>query len=443
MLTERVVWTEGLQLCPVHFQQQDRYAESQMSQRGLLLSRYGWGFTEFAIDEQYLNLGKVVLSKAQGILPDGSLFEIGHGQEGLSLDVEPGTMNRQVVLALPIALEGSSEIRDESNQGLSTRYVAHPVMVRSNVAADTRERTIQCARPDLKLMFEDDSSRSGHVILPVLHIVECRPDKSILVDKDFTPTFMHLGASSLLSGYLRELIGLISHRADQLARRISSAGSTGTAEIADFMLLQCLNRAEPVFKHLDKTPHVTPEDFYRALLSLVGELASYVEAGKRPGDLPDYNHKAQYSCFTDLMELARFALSMVLEQHAIELPLQQRKYGITVSPIHDRNLLASASFILVASADMDQESLRTSLPRQLKIGTVENIRDLVNRQLPGIKISALAVAPRQIPFHAGKSYFHLEFTSEELAQMELSGGFAFYVSGTFPGLQLQFWAIKE
>ena len=443
MLTERVVWTEGLQLCPVHFQQQDRYAESQMSQRGLLLSRYGWGFTEFAIDEQYLNLGKVVLSKAQGILPDGSLFEIGHGQEGLSLDVEPGTMNRQVVLALPIALEGSSEIRDESNQGLSTRYVAHPVMVRSNVAADTRERTIQCARPDLKLMFEDDSSRSGHVILPVLHIVECRPDKSILVDKDFTPTFMHLGASSLLSGYLRELIGLISHRADQLARRISSAGSTGTAEIADFMLLQCLNRAEPVFKHLDKTPHVTPEDFYRALLSLVGELASYVEAGKRPEDLPDYNHKAQYSCFTDLMELARFALSMVLEQHAIELPLQQRKYGITVSPIHDRNLLASASFILVASADMDQESLRTSLPRQLKIGTVENIRDLVNRQLPGIKISALAVAPRQIPFHAGKSYFHLEFTSEELAQMELSGGFAFYVSGTFPGLQLQFWAIKE
>ncbi|WP_297260692.1 type VI secretion system baseplate subunit TssK [uncultured Desulfovibrio sp.] len=443
MLTERVVWTEGLQLCPVHFQQQDRYTESQLAQRGLLLPRYGWGFTEFVIDEQYLNLGKVVLSKAQGILPDGSLFEIGHGQEGLSLDVEPGVMNRQVVLALPIALEGSSEIREEKNTGLSTRYVAHAVTVRSNIAADTRERAIQCARPDLKLMFADDVSQNGYVILPILHIVECRPDKSILADKDFTPTFMHMGASPLLSGYLRELIGLISHRADQLARRISSAGSTGTAEIADFMLLQCLNRAEPVFKHLDTTPNVTPEDCYLQLLSLVGELASYVEAGKRPGDLPRYNHRAQYQCFTDLMELARFALSMVLEQHAVELPLQQRKYGITVSPIHDRNLLTAASFILVASADMDQETLRTSLPRQLKIGTVENIRDLVNRQLPGIRIAALAVAPRQIPFHAGKSYFHLEFTSEELAQMELSGGFAFYVSGTFPGLQLQFWAIKE
>ncbi len=443
MLTEQVVWTEGMQLNPVHFQQQNRYTQSQVCRRNLLLNHYGWGFTEFVIDEQYLNLGKIVLSKAQGILPDGTLFEIGHGQEGLSLEVEPGTMNKKVVLALPIALEGSPDTRDEMNAGLSTRYVAHMSTVRDSNAGSRQERPITCARLDLKLMYEADTSMSGHVSLPLMHVVECRPDKSIMADKDFTPTFMHTGASPLLSGYLREIIGLVSHRADQLARRISSAGSTGSAEIADFMLLQCLNRIEPEFKHLERTPNINPEEFYMLLLALVGELASFVEAGKRPGDLPPYNHAEQYRCFTDLMEQARYALSMVLEQHAVELPMQQRKYGITVSPIHDRNLLASGSFILVASADMSQESLRASLPRQLKIGTVENIRDLVNRQLPGIRIAALSVAPRQIPFHSGKSYFHLELTSEELAQMELSGGFAFYVSGTFPGLQLQFWAIKE
>lgn len=443
MLPEKVVWPEGLFLNPLHMQQVDRYTESQINRRNLLLHHYGWGFTELVIDEQYLNLGKVVLSKAQGILPDGTLFEIGHGQEGLSLDVEPGITNRRVALALPIALEGSSDTRDEANMGLSTRFIAHAVSVRDSNAGSTRERSILCGALDLKLLYEDDTSLSGHVNLPLLHVVECRPDKTILVDKDFAPTFMHLDASPLLSGYLREIIGLVAHRADQLALRISSAGSTGTAEIADFMLLQCLNRAEPEFKQLEKTPNANPEEFYRRLLTLVGELASFVESGKRPGDLPLYSHAEQYKCFADLMESARFALSMVLEQHAVELPMQQRKYGIMVSPIHDRNLLASASFVLVARADMDQEALRASLPRQLKIGTVENIRDLVNRQLPGIKISALAVAPRQIPFHAGKSYFHLDFSSEELAQMELSGGFAFYISGTFPGLQLQFWAIKE
>jgi type VI secretion system protein ImpJ len=68
---------------------------------------------------------------------------------------------------------------------------------------------------------------------------------------------------------------------------------------------------------------------------------------------------------------------------------------------------------------------------------------MVRLQLPGIRLSALPVAPRQIPFHAGKTYFKLDITSEELAQLEMSGGFALHVSGNFPGLQLQFWAIKE
>lgn len=443
MLPEKVVWPDGVRLTPMHFQQLDRYVNAQVSQRDILLSHYGWGFTECLIDEQYLGLGKVVLVRARGILPDGTLFEIGHGQDGLSLEVEPGVMNRRVVLALPLALEGSAETRNEKTMGLSTRYITHTVSMRSGNAGSQEEAYVHCGQLDLTLMYEEDTKMSGHVILPVLHIVECKPDKSIVADKDFSPSFMHLAASPLVSGYLRQIIGLVAHRAEQLAQRVSSAGSTGSAEMADFMLLQCLNRVEPVFRHLDRTSNATPEEFYQCLLSLVGELASFVEGGKRPGALPDYNHAEQYQCFTDLMVQARYALSMVLEQHAVELPMQERKYGVTVSPIHDRNLLASASFILVAWADMDQESLRGSLPRQLKIGTVENIRDLVNRQLPGIKLSPLAVAPRQIPFHAGKSYFHLEFSSEELAQLELSGGFAFYISGNFPGLQMQFWAIKE
>lgn len=143
------------------------------------------------------------------------------------------------------------------------------------------------------------------------------------------------------------------------------------------------------------------------------------------------------------MDKARHFLSMVLEQHSVELVLQERKYGIMMAPIHDRSLLATASFVVSAQADLDQETMRSTLPKQLKIGPVERIRQLINLHLPSIKLRPLPVAPRQIPFHAGKIYFHLEITSEEAAQLEMSGGFAFYISGTFPGLKLQFWAIKE
>ena len=443
MLPEQVIWTEGMFVQPQHLQQQARYTDAQITQRSLILSHNGWGFTEFSLDEQYLSLGKIVLGEAGGILPDGTLFEIGHGQEALQFDVEPGTTNRIVVLSLPIAHAGSSLCRDEANKGLSTRLIAHKTDVRDYNAGKVKEKTIICGKQDLKLMYQEETDLSGYVCVAIAEIIECKQDKGVILNRDFLPTFLHLSASPTLAGYLKEIIGLVAHRGDQLAFRISNAGTTGTAEYADFMLLQNLNRIEPVLRHLDKTPHLRPEEFFRFLLSLVGELSSFVETKKRPGELPEYKHTDQHTAFKLLMDHARYALSMVLEQHAVELPMQERKYGVIVSPIHDRNLLSSASFVLVVKADMDQDTLRNSLPKQLKISSVEQIRDKVNLHLPGVTIRPLPVAPRQIPFHAGKSYFRLEFSSEELAQLELSGGFAFYISGTFPGLQLQFWAIKE
>ena len=53
------------------------------------------------------------------------------------------------------------------------------------------------------------------------------------------------------------------------------------------------------------------------------------------------------------------------------------------------------------------------------------------------------MAPRQIPFHAGKTYFALELSAEDQAQLERSGGFAFHVSGDFTGLELKFWAVRD
>jgi len=412
--------------------------------RGALFP-HAWGFTELIIDEQYLGLGKIVLSKAKGTLPDGTLFELGYGQPQLSLDITPGMTNRRIMLALPMSLTTGAETRDKETLGLSTRYLRTSARIRDHNAYKDRnsgEVSVLCGRFDLRLMFEEDAELKGFITMPVASVIECRQDSSILLDQDFVPTFMHVEGSDVLVGYLRELIGLLAHRADHLAGRLSSVGQTGTAELGDFMLLQCLNRMEPQFRHLETTPCLHPEEFYRQLLSLVGELSTFAERGKRPQPLAPYDHGMQYQSFAAIMKQVRFALSMVLEQNAVLLPLQQRKNNILVTPIHDKNLLGTALFVLVAQADMDQESLRGLLPKQLKIGTPENIRELVNTHLPGVKIQPMPVAPRQIPFHAGKSYFQLDFTSQQRAQFESSTGCALHVSGTFPGLILQLWAIR-
>lgn len=445
MLPDKVIWPMGASVSPMCFQQQDRFFEESMRYRNRVLTPFAWGVTEFMIDEQLLSLGKVVLSRACGILPDGTLFEIGQNR-ALSLDISPGTTNRRVMLSLPIAVSGGSEARDDRTLGVATRYIRTPVPVRdNNVYEDKASQTapILCGKLDLQLLFENDADLKGFISVPIAKVVECRPDGTVVLDKEFLPTFLHIEASTVLSSYLREVIGLLNHRGDHLAVRVSNAGQTGSAELADFLLLQCINKMEPVFTHLSTVPNTHPETFYQRLLSLVGELATYVEGTKRPQSLPAYDHGDQHTTFLNLMLQARFALSMVLEQHAVSLPIQERRDNVKLVPVHDKKLLSTATFILVAQADMDKESLRNLLPRQIKIGTPENIRDLVNSHLPGVKITPLPVAPRQIPYHAGKAFFQVEFSSKERAQFEMSTGCAIHVSGTFPGLQMEFWAIKE
>ena len=95
------------------------------------------------------------------------------------------------------------------------------------------------------------------------------------------------------------------------------------------------------------------------------------------------------------------------------------------------------------AAQLPTELLRQRFPTQVKLGPVERIRDLVNLQLPGIPLHPLPVAPRQIPYHAGFNYFELETRNNELwKQLEASGGLAMHIAGEFPGLELEFWAIR-
>jgi type VI secretion system protein ImpJ len=53
------------------------------------------------------------------------------------------------------------------------------------------------------------------------------------------------------------------------------------------------------------------------------------------------------------------------------------------------------------------------------------------------------VAPRQIPFLAGYAYFELDQSDDYWEQLKGSGGVAIYVPNDFPGLTMEFWAIRN
>lgn len=443
MSTHKVIWQEGMLLRPQHFQQNDRYYDNQLKTRTQKLDSYAWGYFELEIDRQFLNMGKLVVSKASGVLPDGSLFDIGAEREPLALDVPPNTGNTPVYLALPLVTGNHIESRRPDQQDVLARYTAYDEEVTDCTAGDNNISHVSTGRPDFRLLLGEQQSDQAYVKLKLCEILDTTPDGVISIDPEFSPTYVNFQASGYLLSCLKEVISMLAHRGDILAERIRATGKVGGAEVGDFMMLQLINRYEPILRHHLGVDQVHPEQIYRELVGLLGELATFSSESKRPRLDGRYLHTDQGASFRKLMDAIRQVLSMVLEQHAIEMLLQQRQYGIQVSPLHDHKLLGTSSFVLAASAQCDSEELRQRLPAHLKVGPVERIRQLVNLHLPGIKVKPLPVAPRQIPFHSGKTYFALELSSEELAQLERSGGFAFHVSGDFTGLELKFWAIRN
>jgi len=263
------------------------------------------------------------------------------------------------------------------------------------------------------------------------------------LDENFIPCVLHSGVSHVLGSFLRELHGLLQTRGEALAARVAGASQgAGVGEFADLMLLQTVNRYQPLLGHLAIDTAIHPENLFALGLQMMGDLSTFYRHNKRPIQMPAYQHDHPSAAFLALILELRALLSRVLEQNAIQIPLTKHDLSVYGSARPDVKLLESAYFVLAVSAQMSSELLRTSFPPQVKIAPVEEILKLVQSALPGITISPLPVAPRQIPYHAGYSYFELDKHNPYWEKMLQSGGFAFYIGGNFPGLELEFWAIK-
>lgn len=442
-LDSKVVWSEGMFLNPQHFQQQERYLERYINGKCSAYGAYGWGLHQFEIDQQLLKLGKISVTRAEGVFPDGTPFNFPDVDEAPPVfDVPENTHNCIVYLAVPVRRPGAVDVLSEdSAQGLA-RYFSTEQHVRDVASEDAENIAINVGKLHMRLLLETDDM-SGYAGIGLIRISESREDKNVLLDDQYIPTVLDAQAASRLSGFLSELVGMLHHRGESIAGRMGEGSQGNSAMIADHIMLQLINRLEPLTQHLARMQGLHPLDLYTELLQMVGELSTFVSKTKRPPMFNAYLHDDLQNTYVPVMTALRQCLSMVYEQTAISLTLVEKKYGIRVAEIADRSLLSSAAFVLAARADVPEDALRSRLPAQVKIGPVERIRQLVNAAMPGIALKPLPVAPRQIPFHSGYSYFELEKHSDFWKELQHSGGFALHVGGDFPGLELEFWAIRQ
>lgn len=440
----KVLWTEGLFLQPHHFQQADRHSEALVAGLARRVAPYLWGVSTLEIDDEALKVGQFALKSVTGLTQDGTVFRVPQADDHPPALVVPETIKDCVVyLSVPQRRQGAEEVDLSGAEHSVSRLRPAEIEVVDTMSQDRKPVTLAVGKIRLQFALAVDDL-ADKLVIPIARIIEVRSDKEVILDKGFIASCLDIRASGPLNGFIRELEGLLAHRMTALSGRLSESGATrGVAEITDFLLLMVVNRAVPLFRHLTAIENVHPEWAFAECLRLAGELSTFMAGDKHPPEFPAYKHDDLTRSFQPLIRTLRSYLSSVLEQNAVLIELEERKYGISVGVIADRKLIGTSQFVLAVASEVSDEDVRRHFAGQAKIGPVEEIRQLVNSALPGIQLRPLPVAPRQIPYHSGVVYFELNADSPYWGKMTTSGGIAVHVSGNFPGLKMELWAIRQ
>lgn len=440
-VTSKPLWTEGMFVKPQHFQQHDRWLEHLVEARVAGLAPHAWGLRAIAIDEQLLRLGQFALTRCEAVLPDGCVIDIpGQMPPPPPRRVPPTQKQALVYLAVPARARDAAEITEP---GAGTRrYNAVQQPLRDTSAPDREPTEIRLGHLNASLVLEGEPM-DGLVLLPVARIAEATAAGEVKLSPAYVPPCLDYQASARLAEVLGEVHSLVHARAEALAERTDPTRmAADSAGLIDMLLLRVMNSAESVLHHLARLPGTHPETLFRELVRLAGDLSTFNSQSRRAPALPAYAHDDVEGSLEPVLLVLRQALNLVIERNVVPLPLQERGYGISTAAINDRTLFSGGRFVLVVSAGIPHEVLRAQFPATTKIGSVEQIRDLVNLQLPGIPLRSLPVAPRELPYLQGAVYFELDQSHELWRTLTRSAAFAFHVSGGYPDLHMEFWAIR-
>ena len=441
----RVVWREGLFIKPQHFQQQQRHqdyvAESILKS---YISHY-WGLTSLTMSEELYSMGRIGIKEASGVMPDGTVFSL-PDQDILPQPIDIKNINEGdnnvIYLAFPLVNSTVNEVSTEhSGNRLLSRYSDSMEDVRDlhTEGGDVSPIHVAKLRPILK---QGSKEMDAYVTLPICKIRERGADGGLTLETDFIPACLNIRIFPRLSEFLVELQGALFERAKQIASRIGSPGQQGVADVAEFLMLQVVNRTYPLYTHYIQEPVIHPEKLFRDLLELCGELQTFTKNTRLSESVAKYQHFNLAESYFPLIKDIREALSVVLTPRAVSIPMEIQDHGIRVATIHDKLLLRKANFIIAVKANMPQEQLRLQFPQQSKITSVSNIRKVVSVQIPGVKLIPLSTAPRELPYHSGYNYFELDKNCEVWKEIRQHSNIAFHVSGNFPELDIQLWAVR-
>lgn len=452
MSTEsKILWKEGLFLCPQTFQQHERYVSQQLEQRTHYIEPYFWGIAELEIHQHQLESGILSIASCRGIFPDGTPFDIDETQ--LDLQIADSASGQFIYLALGAQSNSIRQVTSEADKSeyRTRRYIDSHQTYNDVETLDSPDKseTVEQGKLNFQLFVESEP-QNNFTQIAIAKIKEKSSDnRAIKLDADYIPPVLFSHKNANIFRYIQRVQQQLDLRSEALASRLSNPSSGGISDISDFSMLQIMNRNRPLFDYFLKEERLHPHKLYLFALQLVGELATLAHEARRPDTYTPYLHDDLQLTFFQLMEDIHKYLQYSAIPKALSIPLTRRD---NVPVYQSAQLMESVftdhvRFIMMASADIPPGELQNKLPKIVKIAsTIDHLSELVRTVVSGVELEALQTVPREIPYYNSSVYFELRYESSgsrtHWQKIVSSRNISLHVDGIIEGLKLEIWAIR-
>ena len=443
-MTERgkPIWSQGMFMRPQHFQQQERYWESFINDRGAGQSGYGWGLRRLEIDHAALELGRFEVVRFDATLPDGTPL----GAPGIANLPPPRAFDAQaqgmrVMLALPNRCRDAAEVSPAEAPGADRRWRSHPVSLRDTTSEADTYCEVQVGRLAPVLVLEGEPV-DAYETVPIARI-ETASCTGITLDESYLPPVTNCRNHPGYMRTLRDVHALLHRRARIMAEQVDCNGPTDLSDIVDLLLLQTINRHEAAFAHMMQLVHLSPERAYAATVELAGELSTHLPE-RRAKPAPEYVHADSGPGWRQLLRTLTSAFDQIVDRHGVELPLERQPNGALVASVDDHGLLESGRFIVVVRTGAARESTAERIERRVKVCSMASLREIVALQLSGIPCDVVPVVPRGLPYYPDAVYLEVDRTATLWGEVRSSGTLAIYImGGGASSVDLRLWALRD
>ena len=414
---QKVVWYEGMNLDPHHFQQWDRHFRYLLDFRIGSIGRHDWGLVEVEIDRDALLNAHFNLLRCKGVTQDGLAFSIPDEDTAPNSrsfqEVFPTTEHElSVFLAVPVEQErGSNCSLEGEGPGRETRFRKDTLSVTDdNSGAD--ERQIGIGRINFQIKFGTES-REDLSSVKIADIIRSQ-DGGFKLSDHFIPTCLNLGASENLMAIVRSLLELMIAKSASLsgAKDFKGRAELTARDVSMFWAWQTLNMNVPLLNHYLNVVNSHPEGLYLSLLSLAGQLSTFTpELNIEPRSFPIYDHGNLTGCVHQLQGKIREILDRIVPTaNYITIPLEKESESQFRGHVSNPQLFQDAKFFLKVSSELPERRIIDEVPVNLRVASPDTITAVLSSFQTALQLKHTSVPPTVLPMHEGTHYFRLEPT---------------------------------